>query len=207
MDSSLNSDQNPESCKNNFPESPPEFRSSYRGYFAARKNGRNRKVYSYIEHPSRFLEYPLAVAGQLSVDKSVDVVEFQRLKDLSDTAVAEVLAKEFGIVYVTAITRDGCSGCMEQKPLFRELAHKMQSDLGGRVHFANVHVRYTEDDRAESWKSKKIFRHAAYPTYLVHVRSKNGVLEVYRAIYPTMEELEKQARESLDLAKFYKDAS
>ena len=149
----------------------------------------------------------MAVASQLSVDKSVDVVEFQHLKDLSDTSVAEVLAKEFGIVYVTAITRDGCSGCMEQKPLFRELAHKMQSDLGGRVHFANVHVRYTEEDRAESWESKRIFRHAAYPTYLVHVRSKNGVLEVYRAIYPTMEELEKQTRESLDLAKFYKDAS
>jgi len=40
---------------------------------------------------------------------------------------------------------------------------------------------------------------------LVHVRSKNGVLEVFRAVYPTMEELEKQTRESLDLAKFYKD--
>jgi len=52
-----------------------------------------------------------------------------------------------------------------------------------------------------------IFRHAAYPTYLVHVRSKNGVLEVYRAIYPTMEELEKQTRESLDLAKLYKEAA
>ena len=96
---------------------------------------------------------------------------------------------------------------MEQKPLFRELAQKMNSDLGGKVHFANVHVRYAEDDREESWDSKRVFRHAAYPTYLVHVRSKNGVLEVYRAIYPNMNELEKQARESLDLAKFYKDAA
>jgi hypothetical protein len=81
----------------------------------------------------------------------------------------------------------------------------MNSDLRGLVHFANVHVRYAEDDQAESWESKKVFRHAAYPTYLVHVRSKKGVLEVYRAVYPTMEELEKQTRESLDLAKFYKD--
>ncbi len=145
---------------------------------------------------------PLTVSSQLSVDKNVEVIEFQRLKDLSDTDAAEALAKEFGIVYVIAITRDGCSGCMEQKPLFRELAQKMKSDLGG-----NVHVRYAEDDRKESWDSKRIFRHAAYPTYLVHVRSKNGVLEVYRAIYPNMEELEKQTRESLDLAKFYKDAA
>jgi len=149
----------------------------------------------------------LTISSQLSSDKSVELLEFQRLKNLSDTGAVETLAKEFGIVYVTAITRDGCSGCMEQKPLFRELAQKMQSDLGRRVHFANVHVRYSEDDRAESWESKRIFRHAAYPTYLVHVRSKNGVLEVYRAIYPNMEELEKQTRESLDLAKFYKDAA
>jgi len=149
----------------------------------------------------------LTVSSQLSVDEDVEVVEFRRLKDLSDAAAVEALAKEFGIVYVTAITRDGCSGCMEQKPLFRELAQKMKTDLGGKVHFANVHVRYTEDDREESWNSKRVFRHAAYPTYLVHVRSKNGVLEVYRAIYPNMDELEKQTRESLDLAKFYKDAA
>jgi len=149
----------------------------------------------------------LTVSSQISVDKSVEAVEFQRMKDLSDAAAVEALAKEFGIVYVTAITRDGCSGCMEQKPLFRELAQKMKTGLGERVHFANVHVRYAEDDRKESWESKRVFRHAAYPTYLVHVRSKNGVLEVYRAIYPNMDELEKQTRESLDLAKFYKDAA
>jgi hypothetical protein len=129
------------------------------------------------------------------------------LKELPEDGAVEALVKELSVVYVTALTRDGCSGCMEQKPLFRELAQRMSSDLGGRVHFANVHVRYTENDQAESWESKRIFRHAAYPTYLVHVRSKNGVLEVYRAIYPTMEELEKQTRESLDLAKFYNDAA
>ena len=149
----------------------------------------------------------MTVSSQLSVDKNVEVIEFQRLKDMSDIGAVEALAKELGIVYVTAITRDGCSGCMEQKPLFRELAQKMKLDLGGRVHFANVHVRYTENQREESWISKRVFRHAAYPTYLVHVRSKNGVLEVYRAIYPNMNELEKQTRESLDLAKFYKDAA
>ena len=149
----------------------------------------------------------MTLSSQLSADENVEVVEFRRLKDLSDAGAVEALAKEFGIVYVTAITRDGCSGCMEQKPLFRELAKKMKLDLGRRVHFANIHVRYTEDDREESWNSKKVFRHAAYPTYLVHLRSKNGVLEVYRAIYPNMDELEKQTRESLDLAKFYKDAA
>ena len=135
----------------------------------------------------------------------MELVEFQRLKGLSDNGAVESLVKELGIVYVTAITRDGCSGCMEQKPLFRELAREMTSDLAEKFHFSNVHIRYADNDKSESWESKKVFRHAAYPTYLVHVRSKNGVLEVFRAVYPTMEELEKQMRESLDLAKFYKD--
>jgi len=147
----------------------------------------------------------MTVSSQLSADENVELVEFQRMKGLSDNDAIEALAKELGIVYVTAITRDGCSGCIEQKPLFRELARKMSSDLAERVHFSNVHVRYVDNDRGESWESKKMFRHAAYPTYLVHVRSKKGVLEVFRAVYPTMEELEKQTRESLDLAKFYKD--
>lgn len=134
----------------------------------------------------------------------MEVIEFQRLKGLPEKEAVDSIVKDLGVVYVTSITRDGCSGCMEQKPLFRELAQKMGSDLAERVHFSNVHVRYADDDRTESWESKKLFRHAAYPTYLVHVRSGKGVLEVYRAIYPTMEELEKQTRESLDLAKFYK---
>ncbi|TMI09418.1 thioredoxin family protein [Candidatus Bathyarchaeota archaeon] len=147
----------------------------------------------------------MTVSSQLSTDKSVELVEFQRLKGLSDNGAREALAKDLGVVYVTAITRDGCSGCMEQKPLFKELARKMTSDLAERVHFSNVHVRYADSDRAESSESKSVFRHAAYPTYLVHVRSRKGVLEVFRAVYPTMEELERQTRESLDLAEFYKD--
>ena len=147
----------------------------------------------------------MTVSSQLSAHENVELVEFQRMKGLSDNDAIEALAKELGIVYVTAITRDGCSGCIEQNPLFRELARKLTSDLAERVHFSTVHVRYADGDRSESWESKKMFRHAAYPTYLVHVRSKKGVLEVFRAVYPTMEELEKQTRESLDLAKFYKD--
>jgi hypothetical protein len=147
----------------------------------------------------------LTVSTQVSSDKAVELVEFQRLKNLSDNGAVEALAKDMGIVYVTAITRDGCSGCIEQKPLFQELARKMTSDLAERVHFSNVHVRYADGDRTESWESKRVFRHAAYPTYLVHVRSKKGALEVFRAVYPTMEELEKQTRESLDLAKFYRE--
>src|SRR3989475_10154103 len=105
----------------------------------------------------------LTVSSQVISDKSVEVIDFQRFKGLPDEGAVEALVKGVGVVYGTALTRDGCSGCMEQKPLFRELAQRMNSDLRGMVHFANVHVHYTEDDRAESWESKRVCRHDVYP--------------------------------------------
>ena len=144
----------------------------------------------------------MSTLGQL-VSPNVEAVEFRYLNSFGNPV--EALVRDLGIVYVTAITRDGCSGCEEQKPLFRDLAGKMTSELSTKVHFADVHVRLVDGDKSESWESKKLFRHAAYPTYLVHVKSRTGPLEVFRAIYPSMNELEKQVRESLELAQFYKE--
>ena len=144
----------------------------------------------------------MSATSQL-VSPNVETLEFRQLNSLGNPI--EALVKEVGVVYATSITRDGCSGCEEQEPLFRELAKKLSSELSLKVHFANVHVRSVDGDRRESWESKRLFRHAAYPTYLVHVKSREGPLEIYRAIYPSMDELEKQVRESLELAQFYKD--
>lgn len=133
----------------------------------------------------------------------VETVEFQRFL-LDKNSPVESLVKDYGIVYVTSITRDGCSGCAEQKPLFRELAGKMREKHQGVVRFTNVHIRYQPDDQKESWEAKRVFGHAAYPTYMVLVKSHLGPLEVYRAVYPSMEELEKQAADALELAEYYK---
>ncbi len=111
---------------------------------------------------------------------------------------------DFGLVYVTAITRDGCSGCEEQKPLFEALAGKVLAEHPGKVQFSNIHIYYSEKDPVESARAKKVLGHAAYPTYMIHVRSRYGALELYRAIYPTMEELERQVAASFDLAEYYK---
>src|SRR3989442_2714471 len=97
----------------------------------------------------------LTVSSQVISDKSVEVIDFQRFKGLPDDGAVEALVKEVGVVYVTALTRDGCSGCMEQKPLFRDLSERMNSDLCGLVHFPNVHVSYSEDDRLKSWESTR----------------------------------------------------
>ena len=133
----------------------------------------------------------------------LETIEFQRLKTSLDASPIDSLVKNLGMVYVTSITRDGCSGCAEQKPLFHELAAKMSQKHHDRVRFTNVHIRYQLEDQRESWEAKRAFGHAAYPTYMIHVRSHMGPLEVYRSVYPAMQGLEKQATDALELAEYY----
>ncbi|MBO0887789.1 hypothetical protein J2P12_01670 [Candidatus Bathyarchaeota archaeon] len=135
---------------------------------------------------------------------SLEVINFQKLKNRSEAEAWNDLVNDYGIVYVTSITRTGCSGCETQKPLFQALADRMIRENSGKVKFRRFHVNYAEQDKHDSWDSKRMFHHAAYPTYLVHVKSHVGPLEIYRAVYPSMEDLEKQVRDSLELAEFYK---
>jgi len=145
----------------------------------------------------------MTVTSQIPPDPAVETMEFERLKASDGNSPIGSLVKEFGVVYVTSITRDGCSGCAEQKPLFRGLAGKMGEKHRGLVRFTNVHIRYQPDDQGESWEAKRAFGHAAYPTYMVHVKSHLRPLEVYRSVYPAMEELEKQTTDALELAEYY----
>ncbi len=146
----------------------------------------------------------MTLASQIVPDGPVETMEFERLKASDKSSTVELIVREFGVAYVTSITRDGCSGCAEQKPFFRELAGKLTERHQGLVRFTNVHIRYLPEDQKVSWDAKRVFGHAAYPTYMVHVKSHLGPLEVYRAVYPTMEELEKQTTEGLELAEYYK---
>jgi len=137
-------------------------------------------------------------------ENPLEIIQFPgSLKKTSIDAFSQ-LVSEYGIVYVTSLTRDGCSGCQEQKPLFETLAAKMSGENAGKVKFRRIHVNYQESDKRDSWDAKRVFGHPGYPTYMVHVRSHVGPLEVYRSIYPSMEELEKQVKENLELAEFYK---
>ena len=113
------------------------------------------------------------------------------------------IVKDYGMVYVTSITRDGCSGCEEQKPLFQELAIRFDSQRPGKVAFSNLHISYTDDDVRQSEDAKRMFHHGSYPTYMIHVKSKYGPLEHYRAAYPKMEDLEKQIDSAFELAEAY----
>jgi hypothetical protein len=134
----------------------------------------------------------------------VRTIEFAQLGKTSMEDQMEKMSPTLGVVYVTAITREGCSGCAEQKPLFNELAAKMETEHPRLVSFARIHVQYSEGNMAQSGEAKRVLRHGAYPTYMIHVKSRFGPLELYRAIYPSMGELEKQVGEAFELAEFYK---
>ncbi len=133
-----------------------------------------------------------------------EIVEFNKLKSQTAEEALAGLVSELGIVYVTALTRQGCSGCETQKPLFKTLAEKMSQENPEKIRFRSYHVNYQDGNKRESWNSKRIFGHAAYPTYTIHVKSHVGPLEIYRSVYPPMEELERQIKESFELAEFYK---
>jgi len=146
----------------------------------------------------------LTVTAEAVSKETPEVVEFSQMKSRTTAETLTELVREFGVVYVTALTRQGCSGCETQKPLFQRLAEGMSRENSARVRFRSLHVSYQDGDKRESWNSKRIFGHAAYPTYMIHVRSHVGPLEIYRSVYPPMEELEKQIKESFELADFYK---
>jgi len=134
----------------------------------------------------------LTLSAEVVTREIPEIVDFNKLKSRTTEEALAELVSELGIVYVTALTRQGCSGCETQKPLFRTLAERLSQ------------VNYQGGDKRESWNSKRIFGHAAYPTYTIHVKSHVGPLEIYRSVYPPMEELEKQIKESFELAEFYK---
>lgn len=148
----------------------------------------------------------MSQASQLAAaDSLVRRIEFSSLDvQHSKGGHLEAMCNVLGVVYVTSITRDGCSGCAEQKPLFRELAGKMEAKHPGMLSFSNIHVQHSDNDASQSQEAKRLLHHAAYPTYTVQVRSRFGPLELYRAIYPSMEELEKQINEAMELAEHYK---
>ena len=146
----------------------------------------------------------MTVSAEVVSKRTLEIIEFNQLKSRTAAGALAELVSQFGTVYVTALTRQGCSGCETQKPLYQMLSERMTQENPGKVHFRRLHVNYEGGDKRESWSSKQVFGHAAYPTYTIHVKSHVGPLEIYRSVYPPMEELEKQIRDSFELAEFYK---
>jgi hypothetical protein len=138
----------------------------------------------------------------------VNTIEFFDLeKRLSQTGETpqNVLAPDLGVVYVIAITRDGCSACERQKPQLVDLARCMEENFKDEVDFSWVHVSRPANSDDESLRSKVVLSHYFYPTNLVLLKTRDkGAFEYYRCVSPEMGELEKIIHRAIEVARFLK---
>jgi thiol-disulfide isomerase/thioredoxin len=110
------------------------------------------------------------------------------------------MAKRTKTVYVYALTRDRCTGCEIQKPLFEKLANQIQDKYGHRVEFGSVHVSQSDQFKERLQDFRRLLRFAAYPTYLILLRTEVGVVETYRGIEPPMDEIARHIDIAMQLA-------
>ena len=137
----------------------------------------------------------------------VKVIEFTTLEKTSKP-VWDSLAPKTGVVYVVAITRDGCPACKKQKPKLDKLAAALAEKHGNRVVFTRIHVNYSAESQEESSRSKDLLRHYFYPTNLILIRSKDkGAIEYYRNASPGMSELQRNIEKAVEVAKFFEKSN
>ena len=111
------------------------------------------------------------------------------------------MAEHDKTVYVYALTRDRCAGCEVQKPLFEKLANQIQWKYGDRVQFGSVHVSQDDQFREKLQDFRRVLKFAAYPTYVILVRTEVGVVEIYRGIEPPMEEIARNIDLAMELVQ------
>jgi thiol-disulfide isomerase/thioredoxin len=123
-----------------------------------------------------------------------------RTEKSSTNRFAPLIQKE-KVIYVYALTRDRCSGCETQKPLYEKLAESIHEKYGAQVRFGSIHVSQQDQFREKLQDFRKLLRFAAYPTYLILQRTELGIVETYRGIEPPMEELARNIDIAVELAK------
>lgn len=132
---------------------------------------------------------------------TAEFTEFEKKLQKSEKTPLDLLAPALAKAYVIAITRDGCPNCEEQKPKLDRLAAKLTQELGNKVVFTRLHIKYAPESREESLRAKDVFHHYFYPTNLILVRSRDkGAFELYRNAGPPMPELEKNIEAAVETA-------
>jgi thiol-disulfide isomerase/thioredoxin len=126
--------------------------------------------------------------------------EFLSKTDQSSPNPFAHLIQQEKTVYVYALTRDRCSGCEIQKPLYERLVESIREKYGDQVRFGSIHVSQQDQFSEKLQDLRKVFKFAAYPTYLVLLRTEVGIMEIYRGIEPPMEELARNINIAVELA-------
>lgn len=127
--------------------------------------------------------------------------DFAKAVEESPQDPFEALVRGPSTVYVYALTRDRCAGCETQKPLFEDLTAKMNERYGDQVKFFSIHVSKKGDFRSKLQDFRRLLKFAAYPTYLILMRTEVGTVETYRGIEPPMNEIARNIEIAVELAK------
>jgi thiol-disulfide isomerase/thioredoxin len=135
----------------------------------------------------------------------VKLIDFSELsKQLIDNnqEFMDFFVKKSGRVHVIAVTREKCPGCEKQKPLFEKLSEKMKLEYGNQVEFTTVYAHYSQESKEEAASCLETFQTVAFPTYIICLQDHRGKnLETYRALEPSMSEIERNIKTSVEILK------
>ena len=129
-----------------------------------------------------------------NMKNQVTVFDFEKFRKAlsADKRPLDILVKRPEIVYVIMVTRDRCSSCQEQKPLFEELSDSIQEKHAGRIEFCMVHSSYNSRSKEEARQCLDAFHTGGFPTYIIAAKDMEGkILETYRSLDAPVSELER----------------
>jgi hypothetical protein len=129
-----------------------------------------------------------------NVTSQVRVLDFEKLRKALDAGnkPLDILVKEPEVVYVVMVTRDSCSSCQEQKPLFEKLSGRIQKKHVDQIEFCRVHSSYNSKSKEEARQCLNAFCTAGFPTYIIAVKDSEGnILETYRSLDAPISEIER----------------
>ncbi len=82
---------------------------------------------------------------------------------------------------------------------------KMKNKYGAQVEFFRIHAQYNPYSKEETLLCLDSLKTVAFPTYVICLRDHRGNnRETYRAIEPSMNEIERNVESSVELAKWFK---
>jgi thiol-disulfide isomerase/thioredoxin len=125
----------------------------------------------------------------------LDFGELKKTLSKKDIEPLDMLVKKPGIVYVLMITREMCSSCQEQKPLFEKLSKRSSKKHAGQIKFVRIDCSYSREKREEAKQGIDSFHIAGFPTYIVATRNDSGkAVEIYRSLDAPAREIERNMK-------------
>jgi thiol-disulfide isomerase/thioredoxin len=125
-------------------------------------------------------------------------LDFARLKKTlvkNNLEPLDMLVKKRGIVYVLMITREMCSSCQQQKPMFEKLSKRNKNKHAGQIEFVRIDCFYNRQRREEAKQCLDSFHIAGFPTYIVATRNDKGkAVEIYRSLDASAREIERNIK-------------